>query len=315
MSSEVPRSERTEPVNAGFLPVNKQSGCSSTDLIRLLKPRLGFRKIGHTGTLDPFARGLLILCLGRATRLTRYLTQFDKEYIGKLKLGVTTDTYDREGELRRKVDCRRVSREQIEKVCEKYAGTIRQYPPPFSARKIKGTRMYVLARRGIFIRGEARKVVISLLDIEEIELPYVTVRVICSTGTYIRSLANDIGDDLGVGACLWELERVRIGDIDLLRAVETDTVPSSGELRKKIRLPEEILSRLPLLYLEEHESRRITNGLSIGPLPVGRLERSDNNGKYVRLQTVDRGLIAVGKLKDQSVTGETVTIHPETVIV
>jgi tRNA pseudouridine55 synthase len=315
MSSAEPEcKDYTDEIQPGFLPLRKNPGCSSADVIRRLKPHLPFKKVGHTGTLDPFARGLLIVCFGRATRLSRYVMTLDKEYVGTLKLGLTTDTYDREGEIQKKTVPDDVGEKEIERTFGEYRGTIRQHPPPFSARKVRGTRMYRLARDGIFLKGEPRKVTISHLTLEQFENPYAVFRVVCSTGTYVRQLVHDIGNDLGVGACLWNLERTRIGPVSLSMAVSMDAIPCRSALREKIIPPGDMLAHLSLLSLDDDEVRRITHGLPIGPVAPDRFATINRDDPHVRLLNSTEELVGVGFMTVDDETEGTVRVYPRTVL-
>ena len=210
---------------SGFLLINKPIGPTSHDMVDKLRRITGIRKIGHAGTLDPFASGLLIMAIGReATKRISQYVKFDKEYIATLYLGAISNTYDPEGEITRKPSFGYPKLgfkvEKIKKVLEKFKGEQKQIPPMFSAKKVNGRKLYKLARKGIEIKREPIYINIYELELLSYKWPELCLRVKCSSGTYIRSLGHDIGIALGVGAYLSALERVGIGDFSLDRACE-----------------------------------------------------------------------------------------------
>jgi len=208
-------------MKGGFILINKPSGITSHDVVDRLREITKIKRIGHSGTLDPFATGLLILGIGR--EFTKKLSIFqkkDKEYIATLRLGAESDTFDRDGKIvERKVE-KIPERKEIEEVLKNFLGEIEQIPPAFSAKKIKGKKLYELARKGIKVEPKPQKVKIYEISILEYKFPYVKIKVKCSSGTYIRSLANDIGKKLGCGAYVEELIRTKIGEFSLENAVE-----------------------------------------------------------------------------------------------
>lgn len=198
----------------GIIPVNKPKGMTAFHLVRLLRKHLGIRKIGHAGTLDPFAEGVMVMLVGRKfTRLSdTFLTQ-DKEYLGTVHLGVTTDTYDSEGEVLARAD-RVPDLLEIREAVKCFQGKIWQVPPMFSAKKVNGKKLYELARKGKVIEREAVEVTVDL-EILDYNYPELKIRVRCSKGTYIRSLAHDLGEKLGCGAHLSSLVRTKSGSFNL----------------------------------------------------------------------------------------------------
>ena len=194
------------------LLINKPLECTSFDIIKKLRKIIRIRKIGHAGTLDPLASGLLIICTGKFTkRINEFMAQ-EKEYSGTFTLGGTTPTYDRESEPINLKAFNHITEEEIKSATSKFCGEILQVPPAHSAIKVDGKRMYELARQGVQVKLEPRKVTIKEFEIVKIELPLIYFRVVCTTGTYIRSLANDFGEALGCGAYLSSLCRTRIGE-------------------------------------------------------------------------------------------------------
>ena len=195
----------------GIINVNKPKGITSYDVIRFIKRNFELMdKIGHAGTLDPLAEGVLIICIGRATKLSRFFMELEKEYWAKLLLGTITDTLDLEGKITEKRDVN-VKVEDVKEVLKNFEGEIEQIPPSVSAIKYKGRPLYKFYRKGIVISPRPRKVYIKEITLLKVELPYVEFKVVCSKGTYIRALCRDIGEKLGCGGIQAELKRLRIG--------------------------------------------------------------------------------------------------------
>ncbi len=195
--------------------VNKPIEWTSFDVVRKIRNLIRIKKVGHAGTLDPLATGLLIVCTGKFTKkINEYMTQ-EKEYTGTFTLGATTPTYDLESDPENFKDIGSITKEKILNATEQFVGEIMQVPPAHSAIKIDGKRVYELARQGKEVKIEPRKIIINEFEITAIEMPVVSFRVVCGTGTYIRSLANDFGAALGCGAYLSSLCRTRIGDSKL----------------------------------------------------------------------------------------------------
>ncbi|MGB9598655.1 MAG: tRNA pseudouridine(55) synthase TruB, partial [Minisyncoccales bacterium] len=203
-------------MEGGFLLVNKPSGLSSHDLVDRLRKITGIKKIGHGGTLDPFAQGLLILGISREfTKRLSFFQKKDKQYIATLKLGFESDTFDREGKIVKKEVKEIPKIEKIKEVLKSFLGEIEQIPPPFSAKKIKGKKLYQFARKGIFLKRKASKIKIYQISILNYRFPFLKIKVKCSAGTYIRSLAFDLGKKLKCGALLEELIRTKIGSFSI----------------------------------------------------------------------------------------------------
>jgi tRNA pseudouridine55 synthase len=201
------------------LLINKPLGWTSFDVVRKIRGLIKIKKVGHAGTLDPLASGLLILCTGRFTKkINEYMSQ-EKEYTGSFTLGATTPTYDLESEPENIRDVSMIPEEDIRQTAIAFTGEIMQVPPIHSAIKVEGKRVYKLARKGVQVELEPRKIFIREFEIERIDLPKVYFRVVCTTGTYIRSLAHDFGASLGCGAYLSSLCRTRIGNFHLKDAL------------------------------------------------------------------------------------------------
>ena len=202
----------------GILLVDKKSGITSFDVIRKITKTLGFKKIGHCGTLDPLATGLLILCIGKSTKLASFFEGLDKKYHAKIKLGQTTDTYDSEGSITKSSDVN-VSKDELYDVIKSFSGRISQMPPSYSAIKTAGVPAYKLAREGKKVNLKAREVTIHHAKLTSWSLPYFEIEVSCSKGTYIRSLAHDIGEKLGCGGHITSLRRLSIGNFSSNEAI------------------------------------------------------------------------------------------------
>lgn len=215
----------------GIILVNKHRGITSHDVVDEVRKRLGTRKVGHAGTLDPLAEGLLIIMVGKSTKLFSRFVNFDKEYLGVMKLGEVTLTGDSEGAIVKKQDYQNLNEPEIKEVFSKFEGEIEQIPPMVSALRVKGKRLYSLARRGIEIERSPRAIKIYELRIIKIDLPLVEFYVRCSKGTYIRKLAQDIGESLGCGAHMISIKRMRVGPFKLEEAANLDDI-NEDHLRK-----------------------------------------------------------------------------------
>ncbi|MEG2412353.1 MAG: tRNA pseudouridine(55) synthase TruB [Clostridium sp.] len=245
----------------GVLNINKPLGITSFDVVRKIKKLAKEKKVGHGGTLDPEASGVLPICMGRATKAIEFIMEDAKEYIAEVKLGVVTDTYDREGKVLREgvVD---FTDEDITKVISKFLGNIQQVPPMYSALKQNGKKLYELAREGKEVYREPRSITIHSIDILRIESPIVEIKVKCSKGTYIRSLCYDIGEELGCGAMMWNLKRSSTGPFNLESSVNLEDLTEDNILQHIISL-EEVFSKFPKLVVNEKFEKLILNGVTI----------------------------------------------------
>lgn len=213
-----------------ILLINKPLGWTSFDVVKKVRNTIREKKVGHAGTLDPLATGLLILCTGKFTKRIDEIQGQEKEYTGIIRLGETTPSYDRETEVIETRAIDHLTEESIKEAAKDFVGTIEQVPPIYSAVQIDGKRAYTLARKGKDVELKSRTVTIHAFDITSIDGPEVAFRVVCSKGTYIRSLAHDLGQKLGVGAHLSKLERTRIGEYKLEKAL---TIEDIVAIRKK----------------------------------------------------------------------------------
>lgn len=204
------------------LLIDKPLRWTSFDAVRKIRNKIGIKKVGHAGTLDPLATGLLIICTGKFTKKINEFMGMPKQYVGTITIGSTTPTYDLESEPENFVDYNHITPQQILETTQKFIGNILQYPPQHSAIKKNGVRLYETARMGIEVKVDPRPVTISTFEITKIELPEIHFLVNCSTGTYIRSLANDFGKALGIGGYLSSLRRTKIGEFTTNNSLSID---------------------------------------------------------------------------------------------
>ena len=246
----------------GIIIVYKEAGFTSNDVVAKMRGICRQRKIGHTGTLDPAATGVLPLCLGTGTKLCDMLTDKDKEYVAELLLGVTTDTQDITGEVltRQAVE---VTEEQVKEAVMSFQGGYDQIPPMYSALKVNGKKLYELAREGKEIERKARRVELPEMEILDMQLPVVKFRVICSKGTYIRSLCADIGGKLGCGGTMQSLERTRVGRFSLKEAhtlSELEMIRDGAGLGSVLMPTESAFSEQKRIYTKPESDRLLRNG-------------------------------------------------------
>jgi tRNA pseudouridine55 synthase len=249
----------------GVLVVDKPSGPTSHDVVALVRRAIGISRIGHTGTLDPLASGVLPLVVGRATRLAQFLSASDKEYIAEIALGATSETYDAEGPLTPAVSGSREAppdADALERVLSHFRGAYSQMPPPYSAKKVGGTRAYKLARRNQPIELTPVPVTVHALETLAIETHLLRIRVACSTGFYVRTLAHEIGARLGVGAYLAGLRRTRVGAFTLGDAISLDDVQLGGRdaASGHITALDRLLPELPAVVLNQAGAGRVSHG-------------------------------------------------------
>ena len=291
----------------GVLVVNKEAGWTSHDVVAKVRHLLGGLKVGHAGTLDPAATGLLPLLIGKGTRIAEYLMEWDKEYRAVLRLGETTDTQDATGKVLDRQATEDVTPAAIHKAVQEFYGAIDQIPPMYSAVKVEGVPLYRSARAGKMIDRKARAVVIHELEVLAIDGRDVTLRVICSKGTYIRTLCADIGVALGVGGHLLSLERRRVGPLTLDRALTIDdlvTHQAIGRLGGELLSLDQVLQDLPALAVDEQTASRVCHGV---PVPLCKmLPQSQAHekvqispGKPVRIHSDGGGLLAIGRLAQE----------------
>lgn len=236
------------PAEGEIFYVDKPLRWTSFDVVKrirgVLSRRTGIKKlkVGHAGTLDPLATGVMTVVTGRATKRIEELQAHTKEYVAEIRLGATTPSFDLETEIDAEYPWEHIGREQIESVLAKFVGSIKQVPPAYSACKIDGKRAYKMARKGKEVNIKAKELVIDEMELISMELPVITVRVVCSKGTYIRALARDIGEALGSGAHLTGLRRTRVGSVAVEDCEQVDGLIDRLE-KEEIVLPEEIIGK------------------------------------------------------------------------
>jgi tRNA pseudouridine55 synthase len=249
----------------GILNINKALGMTSHDVVAQIRRLLKQRRVGHTGTLDPAASGVLPICVGQATRVAEYLSESGKAYEAKITFGAVTDTYDTEGEVLRRGDTSHLTLDRIQEALLHFLGAQQQMPPRYSAIKIQGQPAYKLARAGTELTMEARQIEIHALDVRGWEAPQLTLAVSCSKGTYIRSLAYDLGEYLGCGAHLSGLIRTRSGPFVLSDSITleqlADAIAQGPETVANYLFPADYaLQNHPALYLNEEQAQRVLHG-------------------------------------------------------
>lgn len=266
----------------GFLNIYKPVGMTSHDVVSVLRRVTKIKQIGHTGTLDPFAEGVLPICIGKATRLIEYL-QDDKEYLATVQFGAATNTFDLYGEKVFTSD-KKVSRDDIKEGLKSFEGEILQLPPIFSAIKVKGKKLYEYARKGEEVEIQPRKVVIENIELKNFdeELQQAQILLKCSKGTYIRSIANDLGKNLGCGGYLIKLIRTQAGKFRVENSVQLDGIDVESNLIN----PLDILN-LPKIAVDNGDLARIKNGMLI-------YKTCDKIGNFVSLIYNDVEICAVG---------------------
>lgn len=275
----------------GILVVDKPQGVTSHDVVRQVRRLCRQRQVGHAGTLDPMATGVLLVGVGQGTRIIQFLMDGRKTYRATLKLGESTDTQDAEGSLLESRPWLGVTVDALHRGCANLTGTIRQVPPMYSALKKDGVPLYKLARQGIEVEREAREITVYRIDIEAVELPLVTLSVECSKGTYIRTLAHDLGEALGCGAHLTALRRTRSGCFD-----EADSVSLEDYREDPVSLPLrsllESLNDFMALSLDEAATARLRNGIppSISEIRDGALP--EEGGRVLLLDHGDLRAVA-----------------------
>lgn len=273
----------------GVINVLKPKGITSFDVVRDIRKIAKIKKVGHTGTLDPLASGVLPVCIGKATKIVDYIMEGTKTYRVEMKLGTTTDTYDREGTVLEEKEVR-VSPTEVEKAIEKYKGDIKQVPPMYSALKVNGQKLYDLARKGIEVEREARKIQIHNICILSIDLPYIIFDVKCSKGTYIRSLCFDIGNDLGSGAVMWNLERLEASPFNIKEAIKLEDL-NEENIKQFITPIDEALKDYEKLYLDKKFEKLVLNGVILKDRRV--LDNIEENKLY-RTYIEDDNFIGLG---------------------
>ena len=278
----------------GFININKPAGFTSHDVVAVVRKTLSFKKIGHTGTLDPAATGVLPLCLGNATRLAEYITDCEKIYRAEILFGVTTTSSDADGQIIRQTPCFELTEAAVASAMKNFVGVIQQVPPMVSALKFNGKPLHQLARQGIEIERTPRKVTIykaEIISYREGEQPVLTVEITCSKGTYIRSWANDLGESLGFGASLKSLIRLKVGQFELGNAYTLEELKTmSDKQENSFLIPMRVgISHLPVVVVENVLLNKVLCGNAV-VLP-------HNPGDFAVCQVIDcaNRLLGIGK--------------------
>ncbi|MFW5692016.1 MAG: tRNA pseudouridine(55) synthase TruB [Chloroflexota bacterium] len=278
---------------SGFINVDKPLGMTSHTVVARIRRGLGIKKVGHAGTLDPLATGVLVVCLGHATRLSEYAMSKTKVYRAHVHLGAQTTTYDAEGEITATGDIAHITADAIRAALPQFTGQIAQLPPLYSAVKQGGRKLYEVARAGGSVERKPRRVVIHALDLVSYEAPVAALEITCGPGTYIRSLAHDLGDVLGCGAYLAGLVRTRSGTFHIDEAVTLEAVLDSDDWTVHLLPMDTPLAELPALHLDDEDVDHVLHGrvpqhlAKPDPEAAGQARAYDPTGTFVALLRAD----------------------------
>jgi tRNA pseudouridine55 synthase len=279
-------------VTSGVLVLDKTSGVTSFDAVTLVRRRLRVRRVGHAGTLDPAATGVLPILIGEATKLMPYLMDQDKEYVTTIRFGVTTDTQDLSGRVVATAPVPALTRELLDAACRRLTGRLMQVPPMYSAVHHEGRRLYDLAREGLEVDRAAREVVVHSMTVEEVGDTSAVVRIVCGKGTYVRVLAADLGAALGCGAAVERLARTRVGRFDTHTAVRWQelTDHDADALWARVLPPESAVAGWPAVHLDAAQARRFVHGQPVDVTAPAR-------GGLVRVHEDAGALLGVGEVE------------------
>ena len=277
----------------GIININKPSGISSFDVIRVLRKTLKEKRIGHTGTLDPLATGVLIICVGKATRLAQDIEGYSKVYVAELELGYKTDTYDIEGSVTEKSSIESVTFDEFKNVVDSFIGHSKQLPPMYSAIKINGQKLYELARKGIEVERKTRDINIDFIEIVEFNGKKAKIRCKVSKGTYIRSLIYDIGEKLGTFATMTSLVREKVGDIDIANAFSLEEIENLHNNNREDFLwsVEKFFDYPKLILNNERDLKLFLNGNTVRFSATDGRYRIYNGETFIGLANVNNNLL------------------------
>lgn len=277
----------------GIININKPSGISSFDVIRVLRKTLKEKRIGHTGTLDPLATGVLIICVGKATRLAQDIEGYSKVYVAELELGYKTDTYDIEGSVTEKSSIESVAFDEFKNVVDSFVGHSKQLPPMYSAIKINGQKLYELARKGIEVERKTRDINIDFIEIVEFDGKKAKIRCKVSKGTYIRSLIYDIGEKLGTFATMTSLVREKVGDIDIANAFSLEEIENLHNNNREDFLwsVEKFFDYPKLILNNERDLKLFSNGNTVRFSATDGRYRIYNGETFIGLANVNNNLL------------------------
>ncbi|HBY19893.1 MAG TPA: tRNA pseudouridine(55) synthase TruB [Clostridiales bacterium] len=257
----------------GIINIYKEKGCTSHDVVMKVRKALNIKKVGHAGTLDPDAEGVLTICIGKATKAIEYMTEKDKEYVATVKLGIATDTQDITGKVIDEHEVPKLDECDLENTINKFTLGYEQVPPMYSAIKINGRKLYELAREGKEVEREARSVYITEIELTKIITnDEFEIRVSCSKGTYIRTLCHDIGKVIGCGACMKTLIRTRVGKFTLEDCIKIDQLTDNNILSEKLIIVENIFENYGKIYINEASEKTLLNG---GKLYLKNIQNND----------------------------------------
>ncbi len=282
----------------GILIVNKPKSKTSYDIVAWLKRLSGERRVGHAGTLDPIATGVLPVCFGQSTKIVQFLIDFTKTYFTEIQLGVTTDTYDSEGKVLKQGSITGITREKVEEVLASFRGVIEQTPPVYSALKDRGKRYYQLARAGIPVSVKVRRVEIISVELLEWSPPFLVIVVECGKGTYIRSLAHKLGQLLSCGACVTNLTRLSYGPFSIDEALSMSEIESAFETNSWAELlfpMDSVFLTWPAITVDEKQELAVRNG---SPLSPG--DKLAPSSEYCRVYSRDGDFIAILRFASDS---------------
>ncbi len=282
----------------GVIVINKRENITSTRVVERVKRALKVKKAGHLGTLDPMAKGVLPICVGKATKLAPFLMEHEKEYLATVKLGISTDTYDREGEVLKETPVKEVSKEEVERILERFRGEIEQIPPMYSAQRHQGERLYKLARKGEVVERAPKRVVVHRLDLLKIEGDLLYLSICCGKGFYLRTLAHDIGELLGVGGTLWDLVRTAACRFTLDEAIELEELRALPfEERAKWVIPmADALKGVAQISVAGRLKWWVSSGNPIATSPAELGVENPAEGDLVKLVDEEGRLVALGEL-------------------
>lgn len=289
----------TRPEVHGVLNVFKPAGMTSHDVVDAVRKILATQRVGHTGTLDPQATGVLPICVGRATRIAQYLTQADKEYVMTLRLGITTDTLDATGRVTGRAEGGGVTRAALDDVLPAFQGEIQQVPPLYSAKKYQGERLYRLARRGEAVERAPVRVRVEALEVLDFAPPLIRLKATCSKGTYARSLCDDIGRALGCGGHLQDLVRTRAGRFTLEEAVtlpQLEARAAAGGVAEVLLPIAEALAHLPAVRVAPEAGPLLLHGSTVPAALLAQVPEGTRRGSVVRVLGFRKQFLALGEL-------------------
>jgi tRNA pseudouridine55 synthase len=276
----------------GFLNIDKAHGKTSRSVVNSIQKLVKPNKVGHAGTLDPLATGVLVVCVGPATRLTQFIQDMPKTYLGDFRLGVESDTEDMEGEVRQIAGAKPASRAELESVLPEFVGQIEQLPPRFSALKVNGNRAYKLARAGAEFELKPRSISIEAISLKSFDYPDFRIRISCGSGTYVRSLGRDIGQRLGSGAIMTGLTRTSIGNFLVDDTLASDAI-SPETIQNHLVTPQVALDNLTYIQVPNKQLELFANGYTWKPesplteLQVGAIDESGRLLAILNRKTAD----------------------------